>query len=97
MKRNILLLAFGCLFFVGTALASSGGSYVLDWFSVGGSGGTMNGGAFSVVGTLGQVESRTLSGGSYSLSGGFLGEAGSSTGTGKVFLPVVIKSELTNQ
>jgi hypothetical protein len=91
MKRVIMLLAFVLLFFVGTALASSGGTYVLDWFRIGGSGGTMSGGAFSLVGTLGQAEGGVLSGGSYSLAGGFLGEAGSSTGN-NVFLPVIIKN-----
>jgi hypothetical protein len=96
MKRVILLLVFVfiLLLFSGTVLASSGGSFGLDWFRIGGSGGTMNGGTFSLVGILGQAEAGASSGGSYSLAGGFLGDAGevmSSPGN-DVFLPVIIKN-----
>ena len=46
----ILLLVVGM---VGTALASSGGDYVLDWYSVDGGGGTSAGGNHSLSGTIG--------------------------------------------
>ena len=66
----ILLLFLGI---VGTALASSGGNYVLDWFTVDGGGGTSTGGDYSLSGTIGQPDAGELSGGDYALSGGFWG------------------------
>jgi hypothetical protein len=48
-------------------------SYTLDWFTVGGGGGTSTGGVFSVSGTVGQADAGTMSGGNFTLSGGFWG------------------------
>ena len=47
-------------------------SYSIDWYKIAGGGGTSTGGTYSVSGTIGQPDaSSTLSGGSYSLTGGF--------------------------
>ena len=45
----------------------------LDWFSIDGGGSTSTGGVYSVSGTIGQPDAGTMSGGSYTLSGGFWG------------------------
>ncbi|MGH7976462.1 MAG: hypothetical protein ACREC8_07345 [Limisphaerales bacterium] len=47
-------------------------SYSIDWHKVAGGGGTSSGGNYSVSGTIGQHDAgQQMSGGSYSLTGGF--------------------------
>src|SRR5450759_2780382 len=47
-------------------------SYYVDWYKIAGGGGTSTGGVYSVSGTIGQPDaSGAMSGGSYSLTGGF--------------------------
>ena len=46
-------------------------NFSIDWFSIDGGGGTSTGGAYTVSATIGQPDAGTLSGGSYSLTGGF--------------------------
>jgi len=48
-------------------------SYSIDWFKIAAGGGTSTGGVYSVSGTIGQPDAGTLSGGSYTLAGGFWG------------------------
>ena len=64
----------------GTAFASdrsSGGPYVLDWYTIDGGGGTSSGGAYTLSGTIGQHDASTpLSGGAYELGPGFWYGAG---------------------
>jgi hypothetical protein len=45
--------------------------YAVDWFTVGGGGGTISNGAYSVSGTIGQSDCGLSSGGSYGLQAGF--------------------------
>jgi hypothetical protein len=47
-------------------------SYSIDWYKVAGGGGTSTGATYQVSGTIGQPEAGgAMSGGSYSLTGGF--------------------------
>jgi hypothetical protein len=47
-------------------------SYTIDWYKVAGGGGTSSGGTYSFSGTIGQHDAgRPLTGGGYSLTGGF--------------------------
>jgi hypothetical protein len=46
-------------------------SYSLDWFTFAGGGGTSTGGVFTVSGTIGQPDGGKMSGGNYSVDGGF--------------------------
>jgi hypothetical protein len=55
------------------AASASGQNYSIDWFTIDGGGGTSTGGVFSVSGTIGQPDAGVMSGGSYSLVGGFWG------------------------
>ena len=74
MKRIIrAVLAVGvlCILLVGLAAASSGGDYVLDWYTIDGGGGTSTGGDYSLSGTIGQPDAGAHSGGNYVLLGGF--------------------------
>jgi hypothetical protein len=48
-------------------------SYDISWFTIDGGGGTSTGGVYSVSGTIGQPDAGKLSGGSFTLDGGFWG------------------------
>jgi len=74
------------LLLAGAALAQSG-AFDLSWWSVGGGGMWSVGGGFALGGTIGQADAGVLSGGGYTLSGGFWGPGG----TYLNFLPVVMK------
>jgi len=51
---------------------ASGQQYSINWFKVAGGGGTSAGGAYQVSGTIGQHDAGgPMTGGSYSLTGGF--------------------------
>ena len=49
------------------------GQYSIDWSTIDGGGGTSTGGVFSVSGTIGQPDAGAMSGGNYTLEGGFWG------------------------
>lgn len=69
MKTTFLpAVTAACLIFVGTASAQN---YSLDWFSIDGGGGTSTGGPYGLDGTIGQPDAGFMSGGAYSLAGGF--------------------------
>lgn len=73
-KRWILLIALLILVgsaVTGQALASSGGDYVLDWYTIDAGGGTSSGGDYVLSGTAGQIDAGSMSGGDYTLAGGF--------------------------
>ncbi len=53
--------------------AASAQSYSIDWFTIDGGGGTSTGGVYSVSGTIGQPDAGTMSGGNFTLDGGFWG------------------------
>ncbi len=48
-------------------------SYSIDWSTIDGGGGTSTGGVYSVSGTIGQPDAGAMSGGNYTLEGGFWG------------------------
>jgi hypothetical protein len=56
---------------VSTALSARAQTYDLSWFAIDGGGGTSSGGIYSVSGTIGQPDAGVLSGGDYTLVGGF--------------------------
>ena len=63
------------LFLVWSLLAAVSGfaqCYSVDWYKVAGGGGTSTGGTYEVSGTIGQQDaSGTMSGGNYSITGGY--------------------------
>jgi hypothetical protein len=66
MKKIVFLMA---LLIPGMGFAQQ---YSIDWHKVAGGGGTSSGGNYSVSGTIGQHDaSGAMTGGSYSLTGGF--------------------------
>src|SRR6266536_388318 len=66
LKIALLLLAV-------TSTAALAQSYSIDWFTIDGGGGTSTGGVYAVSGTIGQPDAGKLSGGNYTLDGGFWG------------------------
>ena len=57
---------------VAVQLSALAQSYSIDWYKIAGGGGTSSNGQLSVTGTIGQPDaSGAMSGGSYSLTGGF--------------------------
>ena len=69
MKTILALLGSVCVLAT-SALAQS---YSIDWFTIDGGGGTSTGGVYSVSGTIGQPDAGKMSGGNYSIDGGFWG------------------------
>ena len=68
--KNILMNAVALLLLAFTSQAQS--SYTIDWYRIAGGGGTSTGGTYLVSGTIGQPDaSGALTGGVYSLTGGF--------------------------
>jgi hypothetical protein len=65
--KQLSLAASAGIFFT---LGAFGQSYSIDWHTIDG-GGTSTGGVYSVSGTIGQPDAGTMSGGSFSLAGGF--------------------------
>ncbi len=51
--------------------AQSGGTFDLEWSTIGGGGGSSSGGQFALSGTIGQPDAGTLSGDNFQLEGGF--------------------------
>jgi hypothetical protein len=52
-------------------ITASAQTYSIDWYKVAGGGGTSTGGTYTVSGTIGQPDAGVMSGGNYSLVGGF--------------------------
>ena len=72
MKTQVHLLLFAATaLFCPIALAQSGGSFSLSWSTIDGGGGTSSNGQYSVSGTIGQPDAGAMSGGPFTLTGGF--------------------------
>ena len=65
MKKIILLFS---LLIPAIGLAQT---YSIDWHTIDGGGGTSTGGVYSVSGTIGQPDAGAMSGGNFSVTGGF--------------------------
>src|SRR5438876_9327549 len=48
-------------------------TYNIDWFTIDGGGGSSAGGVYAVSGTIGQPDAGKMSGGNFTLDGGFWG------------------------
>jgi hypothetical protein len=86
LMRWALLVCLVALLASGVALATAG--YDLSWWTVDG-GGTIasNGGSYTLGGTIGQPDAGLMTGGDYTLSGGFWGGASQEY---NIYLPLVI-------
>ncbi|MBC8094301.1 MAG: hypothetical protein H7Y43_00685, partial [Akkermansiaceae bacterium] len=69
--KNLFAFSLGILLaWVATADAQP---FAIDWHTIDGGGGTSTGGVYSVSGTIGQPDAGRMSGGNYSIDGGFWG------------------------
>lgn len=86
----LVLLALTALFLLASvARAQSGGGYDLAWSTLDGGGYTWSeGGGYSLGGTVGQPDAGVLSGGGYTLAGGFWGGIGAFI---KNYLPLIMR------
>ena len=75
---NRVLLRFLC--WACAASASSAQSFTIDWFTIDGGGGTSVGGSYWLCGTIGQPDAGMLSGGNFTIVGGFWSPEVGSTG-----------------
>jgi hypothetical protein len=71
MKTVKLLFFLGLGLIVSAAFSARAQPYDLAWWTIDGGGGTSSGGTYSVTGTIGQPDAGVLSGGNYTLEGGF--------------------------
>src|SRR5947208_6551917 len=70
-------------------------NYSIDWFTIDGGGGTSTGGVYSVSGTIGQPDAGHMSGGNYTIDGGFWGIIAAVQSPGAPLLRVVLTSTNT--
>src|SRR6266481_7265796 len=71
VSEMFLVLALSlCTFGLSNASAQS---YSIDWFTIDGGGGTSTGGVYTVSGTIGQPDAGHMSGGNFTIDGGFWG------------------------
>jgi hypothetical protein len=73
MKTGIPSILVAVIFVLALySLPASAQSYSINWYKIAGGGGTSTGAQYTVSGTIGQPDaSGTLTGGNYSLTGGF--------------------------
>ena len=67
---NLRTLLF-CLLTSACCLRTTAQNYSIDWYKVAGGGGTSTGATYQVSGTIGQPDAGKLSGGNYTIDGGF--------------------------
>ena len=92
MKRLIFLILIALMLVVGvsSSQAQSGGGYDLTWSTIDGGGTTFSiGGVYSLGGTIGQPDAGVMSGGSYTLAGGFWGGPAINS---NIYLPLILKN-----
>ena len=93
MKRVTILLSLAVLLLLASGvLAQSSDGYDVSWWTVDGGGYTFSASRdYSLGGTLGQPDAGVLTGGDYTLGGGFWG-GGAQRVSLNIYLPVVLRS-----
>ena len=99
MKRLIILIPVALVLLIGISTANAQrandpatpqSGYELSWYTIDGGGATFStGGGYQLGGTIGQAGAGALSGGTYTLNGGFWG--GAAIANYNVYLPLVRK------
>lgn len=90
-RFTLHVLPLVALLFLSTfALAQSGGGYNLTWSTIDGGGYTWSeSGSYTLGGTIGQPDAGVLSGGAYTLAGGFWSGAAARY---SIYLPLVLRN-----
>ena len=92
--RSVFEIA-GALLLLVCAAAQAQTNYAIDWSTVDGGGGTSTGRVYSVTGTIGQPDAGTMSGGTYTLNGGFWGIIAAVQTEGAPPLSITLNSQLS--
>ena len=94
MKPGTILLTSALLLLLtGAVLAQTGGGYDLTWSTIDGGGETFStGGGYSLGGTMGQPDAGLLTGGEYTLGGGFWGGGALAGEAYEIYLPLVVRN-----
>jgi hypothetical protein len=89
-EAGILLTLVALLLLAGVAVhAQVGGGYELTWSTVDGGGATFStSNGYSLGGTIGQPDAGTMTGGEYTLAGGFWSGAAAHY---RIYLPLVLR------
>jgi hypothetical protein len=69
--RNFLATALFFAVLIAPSARAQSTNYSISWYTIAGGGGTSTGGNFALSGTIGQHATASMSGGTYSLTGGF--------------------------
>src|SRR5258708_35359552 len=85
---RLMILAF-------CAAPAGAQNYSIDWYTIGGGGGTSTGSVYTISGTIGQPAAGTLTGSNYSVTGGFWALIGAVQTPGWPLLSVFITSTTT--
>src|SRR5215831_8672232 len=89
----VSVLAVSLLILIATSASAQ--SYSIDWYTIDGGGGTSTGGVYSVSGTIGQPDAGHMSGGNYTLDGGFWGIVAAIQSPGAPLLRVLLTATNT--
>jgi hypothetical protein len=90
MAGIIILPLVATVLLATTTLAQSGGRYDLSWNTIDGGGHTFSSAeGYALGGTVGQPDTGVLSGGDYTLSGGFWGGG---IRAHEIYLPLLLRS-----
>ena len=84
MKISRILPALAAAWVV----SASAQNYQIDWYTVDGGGGASTGGVYAVTGTIGQPDAGRMSGGNFTIEGGFWGIIAAVQTEGAPFLSV---------
>jgi hypothetical protein len=97
MSRNKAILLAACVLALAAMVATLAAAdsltngFAIPWWTVDNGGGTSQGGAYSLSGTAGQPDAANLSGGSYTLRGGFWSGPDVVPGVPTIYLPLIIR------
>ena len=70
-RKAIMAAVVGLFVAASVVLSQTGGGFDLSFFTIDGGGGSSAGGGFTLSGVIGQPDPGVLSGGPYTLQGGF--------------------------
>jgi hypothetical protein len=93
--KSALLHALALCLLMSVLCPAASGQYSLDWSTIDGGGGTSTGGVYTVTGTIGQPDAGTMSGGNFTLAGGFWGWVAAVQTPGAPWLTITLNSQLS--
>jgi hypothetical protein len=87
MKKLFMILLLFLTIPLFLSIPAQAQSYAITWWTVDGGGGTSAGSGYTLSGTIGQPDAGVMTGGGYSLTGGFW----SFEAQHYIFLPLILK------